>query len=103
MVDKGMDPIESKIRITEIKLGYYSLPPYAYQSHYFPVYQLKGIVETRANHQALEFGYTKKSQTSIVNGTLQYNFNFYLPTSNMSPGKFRQSGFPQPVQGSILF
>lgn len=98
-----LDPLESKIRITDIVLGYYALPPFVFQTHYFPVYQIKGIVETRGSQSMMEYEFGKKTKASIVNESLQYNFNFYTPAGNLDPKEYRLSGFPQPLQGSLLF
>ena len=98
-----LDPLESKIRINEINLGYYALSPYAIQRYYFPVYQLKGIVETRGGHNAQGLDAVLKKKGSIVKETLQYNFNYYLPAGHMSIEEYKMSGFPHPVKGSFIF
>jgi hypothetical protein len=93
----------SKIRITELKLGYYALPPFEVQEFYFPVYQLKGIVETRFAHNGQGLVLNQEKKGSTISETLQYNFNYYLPAGQMTAEAYKKSGFPHPIKGSFLF
>lgn len=98
-----LDPNESKIRINEIILGYYALPPYAVQEYYFPVYQLKGILETRIGNTPYNVEAVSKNKGSIVKETLQYNFNYFLPACDMTAREYKMAGFPYPIEGSYIF
>lgn len=96
-----LDPAKSKIRVNEITLGYYALPPFAVQRGYFPVYQVRGTVETRGDGN----GYLPpiKKTGKVFRDSLRYDFNFFIPAGNMSPQAYKASGFPPPIEGSLFF
>jgi len=98
-----LDPNNSKIRINTIRLGYYAASPADFQRYYLPVYQFTGIVETRGGHNAQGFEALVKEKGSFVKETFQYHFNYYLSASNLTPGQYKVSGFPPPINGSIIF
>ncbi|MFN0034355.1 MAG: hypothetical protein ACKVUS_04760 [Saprospiraceae bacterium] len=94
---------DSKIRINEIRLGYYALPPYAVQEYYFPVYQLKGIVETRGGNHVQGYDALVRNEGSIIQETLRHDFNYFLPAGNLTLEEFKRSGFPPPHKDSFIF
>ncbi len=97
-----LDPDKSKIRVNEITLGYYALPPYAVQRGYFPVYQVRGTVETRGDNNGY-LALTKK-RDKVLRDSLRYDFNFFIPAGrDMTPQSYKAGGFPQPVAGSMFF
>lgn len=94
-----LSPLEAKIRLTDVTLGYYAAPPANFQYSYFPVYELSGILETRNMHGI--FPDPKKGGSNRE--TLQYSFQLYVPATELSFANYRVSGFPIPTNGSIIF
>jgi hypothetical protein len=90
-----LKPGDAKIRFSDIRLGYYALPPYALQQFYLPVYQIKGMVETRNSEPA-------PAQNSPERW--RYHFTHYLPAlRDMSAGEQKASGFPAPMGKTNIF